>query len=231
MEAATSPASVCRCSIGLGARGSIGGVGSALSGRRREMPPGGNVIGGSNGSARLQGSFQLAVGAHVHHVSSALHLRVLVIAQVECRDPYRRAGAAAHHALVAFHPVVHRIPRAHQVQAAREVEGEIVIGEAVSARRIPVAARTDKVHMLAGIVDHLARMPELELVLAPGAQRFRRRHQEQAVAAARQVQPRAFGLQHLRRHAIHAHLRHRHLARNLERRHRHRRRRHSHLHA
>ena len=145
-------------------------------------------------------------------------LRVLVIAQVESRDPHRRAGAPPHHARLAFHAIVHRIARAHQVQVAREVEGEIVIRKAVPARRIPVAARADEVNVVARLVDHFARMAELELVFAPRVQRLRRRHQEQIVASAHQVQPRAFGLQHLRRHAIHPHLRHRHLPRNIERR-------------
>ena len=83
--------------------------------------------------------------------------------------------------------------------------------------------------MIAGFVNHFAGMPELELVFAPRVQRLGRHHQQQIVAAAYQIEPRGFGLQHFRRHAIHPHLLHRHFARNIERRHGERRRGHLHL--
>ena len=200
-------------------RCSSGGTTSSGSLRRREMPPHrwkwcGH---GHRRVARLQRGLQFAVGAHVHHVAATLHLRVLVIAQVERGDANRRAGAPAHHAHLALHAVVHRLARAHQVQFLREMEGELVIGKMVPAGRIPVAARAHVEHMIARLVDHFAGMAELELVFAPRVQRLRRRHQHLIVAPAHQIQPRAFGLQHLRRHAVHQHFRHRHLPRNIER--------------
>ena len=122
-----------------------------------------------DGRARLQRRFQLAVGAHVHHVGSALDFGVHEIAQVEPGEAHRRAGAAADHAHVAFDPILHRIAHAYQIQAAREAEGEVVVGKAVPVGRIPVAAGTDVVDTVAGLVNHLAGMVELEFVLAPGA--------------------------------------------------------------
>ena len=97
-----------------------------------------------------------------------------------------------------------------------KMEGELVIGKMVPAGRIPVTARAHVEHMVARLVDHFAGVVELELVFAPRVQRLRRRYQHQIVAPAHQIQPRAFGLQHLRRHAVHQHFGHRHLPRNIE---------------
>src|ERR1035441_4796129 len=106
--------------------------------------------GRGQGGLPLQRRFQLAVGAHIHHEPSTLDFGVDEIAQVESREAHRRAGTAAYHARKAFGAILHRIAYADQIQVAWETESEVEVRKAVAVGRIPVAAGTNVVDMVAG---------------------------------------------------------------------------------
>ncbi len=92
-----------------------------------------------------------------------------------------RTGAAVRRRVtcnVAFGAVFHYVAGRHQVEILRITEGEVEVGELHAVNGVPVAAGGHVEDAVARIQDDVAGMVKLEFVVAAGAERLGRRHQE-----------------------------------------------------
>src|SRR5438093_1055663 len=98
------------------------------------------------------------------------------------RARLRTSCGAPGDAPLAFGFVRDHVTGSDQIEALGVPEREVVARKLHVGVGIPGAARTDKVNLVACILDHRAFVVELDFVIAPAFERLRRDYQEKIVA-------------------------------------------------
>src|SRR6267143_3472880 len=123
-----------------------------------------------------------AVGAHLDGETVPRNARALVDAQIKTGKADGRFGHAPGDAPLAFGFVRDHVTGSDQIEALWIPEREVVARKLHVGVGIPGAAGTDKVNLVACILDHSAFVVELDFVIAPGFERALRDYQEEIVA-------------------------------------------------
>src|SRR6266852_5239963 len=103
-------------------------------------------------------------------------------AQIKSGEADGRFSNAPGDAPLAFGFVRDHVTGSNQIEALGVPEPEVVASKLHVGIGIPGAARTDKVNLVACILDHRAFVVEFDFMIAPGFERTQRDHQEKIVA-------------------------------------------------
>ncbi len=115
---------------------------------------------------RRQRRLQAAVSAHLDGLLAASDTGPLVHTQVESHHADPRGCSAPGGLPFTLRGIGNYFARRDQIEVLGIAERHIESGELQSAARVPVAARSDRVHLIAGVGDDGSLMMELELISA-----------------------------------------------------------------
>ncbi len=160
---------------------------------------------------------QLAVGVQLDSVSIVVLHHGLEVTQVEPGKSYRSLRLDMCDAPVTVHAILHPGSGGGHCQALRIAKRQIIIGQGGTGSRIPGAARSDVINLIARIADDGAGVMDLDLMRHGGIERRIRDQQELAVfTGLDEVGTQRIAIEHFRRLSVHASGGDAHIGREIE---------------